>query len=272
MNASPAAKAAWEAAANANLRARDGSELRLLPATSSAPFPSPSSTATATATTTANSAAAGAGAGGHRKTNSQASISGTKTKRGGGGGEGTAPSPSGTESFVLLPGSVVGRIPKNGSPNPKSPTSAHNATTAVGAGKKAGANGTPPKRTPSTSTGGGGGGTTARKTPSTTSDTSATQTAAAPLPVPTPSNNLHATMRLFTLLSSRSELDHPLCADCTNTLIENLERKLEETKRERDGYLAFEREVRKNKDSIASNALDEKKLEQKIQRVRYSLW
>lgn len=75
-------------------------------------------------------------------------------------------------------------------------------------------------------------------------------------------------MRLFTLLSSRSELDHPLCADCTGTLIENLERKLEETKRERDGYLAFEREVRKSRDAITAGGLDEKKLEHKIQRVR----
>ena len=198
--------------------------------------------------------------------------------------EGTTPSPSGTESFVLLPGNVAGKIPKNGSISTKSSSPSSNPT---GGGSRVGkqqVGSTPPRRTHSTS---GGGqttsATTTRKIASTsTSDPSSTTnhnhttttTTTAPNPLPStstliPSNNLHATMRLFTLLSSHSELDHPLCADCTNTLRENLERKLEETKRERDGYLAFEREVRKNQDSVTANGLDEKKLEQRIQRVRF---
>ncbi|KAF8322225.1 APG6-domain-containing protein [Clavulina sp. PMI_390] len=100
----------------------------------------------------------------------------------------------------------------------------------------------------------------------TTSPTPTQPPSTPPLPTPT-SNNLHATMRLFTLLSSHSELDHPLCADCTNTLTENLERKLEETRRERDGYIAFEKEVKKSRESITASGLDEKKLEHKIQRL-----
>ena len=196
--------------------------------------------------------------------------------------EGTTPSPSGTESFVLLPGNVAGKIPKNGSISTKSSSPSSNPTGGSRVGKQQ-VGSTPPRRTHSTSGGGQTTSATTRKIASTsTSDpsstnhnhTTTTTTTTAPNPLPststlTPSNNLHATMRLFTLLSSHSELDHPLCADCTNTLRENLERKLEETKRERDGYLAFEREVRKNQDSVTANGLDEKKLEQRIQRVRF---
>lgn len=68
-------------------------------------------------------------------------------------------------------------------------------------------------------------------------------------PDPSPlSHHLRSTQRLFALLASRTELDHPLCAECTHVLLGTLERQLEETKKERDGYIAFEKEVRKEKD------------------------
>ncbi|KZT29014.1 APG6-domain-containing protein [Neolentinus lepideus HHB14362 ss-1] len=69
------------------------------------------------------------------------------------------------------------------------------------------------------------------------------------LPNPPPlSHHLRSSLRLFNLLSSRTDLDHPLCAECTHILLTTLERQLEETKKERDGYLAFEKEVRKEKE------------------------
>ena len=83
----------------------------------------------------------------------------------------------------------------------------------------------------------------------------------------TSANNLHSIVRLFTLISSRSDIDHPLCSECTSTLIEDLERKLSGTKRERDGYLAFEKDVRKHREAIAQNAADDKKLEHRIHKV-----
>ena len=43
-------------------------------------------------------------------------------------------------------------------------------------------------------------------------------------------------------------MDHPLCAECTHLLLTSLTRQLDETKKERDGYIAFEKEVRKEKD------------------------
>ena len=68
-------------------------------------------------------------------------------------------------------------------------------------------------------------------------------------PNPSPlSHHLRSTLRLFNLLSSRTELDHPLCSECTQSLLESLTKQLEETKKERDGYIAFEKEVRKERE------------------------
>ena len=50
------------------------------------------------------------------------------------------------------------------------------------------------------------------------------------------------------LISSRTDVDHPLCAECTHLLLTSLARQLDETKKERDGYIAFEKEVRKEKE------------------------
>jgi len=50
------------------------------------------------------------------------------------------------------------------------------------------------------------------------------------------------------LISSRTDVDHPLCAECTHLLLTSLTRQLDETKKERDGYIAFEKEVRKEKE------------------------
>ncbi|TEB38332.1 beclin 1 protein [Coprinellus micaceus] len=62
------------------------------------------------------------------------------------------------------------------------------------------------------------------------------------------SHHLRSTARLFNLLSTRTEIDHPLCAECTQILLTNLRKQLDETKKERDGYIAFEKEVRKERE------------------------
>ncbi|KII92772.1 hypothetical protein PLICRDRAFT_51125 [Plicaturopsis crispa FD-325 SS-3] len=68
-------------------------------------------------------------------------------------------------------------------------------------------------------------------------------------PNPSPlSHHLRSTLKLFNLLSKRTDIDHPLCAECTQILLTSLQRQLDETKRERDGYIAFEKEVRKEKE------------------------
>ncbi|KAH7108231.1 autophagy protein 6 [Auriculariales sp. MPI-PUGE-AT-0066] len=60
------------------------------------------------------------------------------------------------------------------------------------------------------------------------------------------SDHLRSTARLFRLLSDRTEIDHPLCAECTDVLLSSIQKQLDETKRERDGYLAFERDIKKD--------------------------
>lgn len=68
-------------------------------------------------------------------------------------------------------------------------------------------------------------------------------------PNPSPlSHHLRSTLRLFNLLSSRTDVDHPLCAECTGILLNTLTRQLEETKKERDGYIAFEKDVRRERE------------------------
>lgn len=53
---------------------------------------------------------------------------------------------------------------------------------------------------------------------------------------------------LDALLSSRSNIDHPLCTECTGLFQAELQRELEELTRERDAYIAFERGLRKRAD------------------------
>ena len=62
------------------------------------------------------------------------------------------------------------------------------------------------------------------------------------------SHHLRTAARLFNVLSSRTDVDHPLCAECTRALLATLTRQLDETKKERDGYIAFEKEIRKERE------------------------
>jgi beclin 1 len=73
--------------------------------------------------------------------------------------------------------------------------------------------------------------------------------------------------RLFELLSSKSDIDHPLCEDCAQVLLNSLTRKLEETKRERDGYVAFEREIRKEQEREKAAGKSETELDEEIARL-----
>lgn len=85
---------------------------------------------------------------------------------------------------------------------------------------------------------------------------------------PTPiSHHLRSTMRLFNVLSTRSDIDHPLCAECTQILLSSLQRQLDETKKERDGYIAFEKEVRKERERESLD-LSRQDAEKKIDRLK----
>lgn len=49
--------------------------------------------------------------------------------------------------------------------------------------------------------------------------------------------------KLFEILSSRSDIDHPVCVECTDLLVDELQKKLEVTTKERDLYVSYLREL-----------------------------
>ncbi|KAI1132668.1 autophagy protein Apg6-domain-containing protein [Nemania abortiva] len=49
--------------------------------------------------------------------------------------------------------------------------------------------------------------------------------------------------RLFEVLSARSDIDHPVCVECTEMLVDGLQKRLESSVRERDAYAGFLKQV-----------------------------
>lgn len=64
-------------------------------------------------------------------------------------------------------------------------------------------------------------------------------------------NRLRTTGKLFDLMSSKSDVDHPLCQECADMLLDALAKQLRDVSRERDCYIDFLRTVNSN---IASDA------------------
>ncbi|KAI9510868.1 APG6-domain-containing protein [Russula earlei] len=81
------------------------------------------------------------------------------------------------------------------------------------------------------------------------------------------SHHLRSTQRLLNTISSRTDVDHPLCAECTHILLSTLTRQLEEIKKERDGYIAFEKEAKKEKDR-EKEGLTAQEAQRKIARLK----
>ncbi|EPS40578.1 hypothetical protein H072_5570 [Dactylellina haptotyla CBS 200.50] len=53
------------------------------------------------------------------------------------------------------------------------------------------------------------------------------------------SHKMQTSRRLFDILSARSDIDYPICVECTELLVEGLQRRLAEATRGRDGYQQF---------------------------------
>lgn len=53
------------------------------------------------------------------------------------------------------------------------------------------------------------------------------------------SRQLETANRLFEKLSARSDIDHPICVDCTELLLTSLESRLAASTKERDAYISF---------------------------------
>jgi beclin 1 len=55
--------------------------------------------------------------------------------------------------------------------------------------------------------------------------------------------------RLFEILSSRSDIDHPICVDCADMLVEGFQKRLESVSKERDAYVKYLREIQASQPS-----------------------
>ena len=53
------------------------------------------------------------------------------------------------------------------------------------------------------------------------------------------SNQVESSTRLFEILSSRSDIDHPICVECTELLLASLKDRLDVSTKERDAYISF---------------------------------
>ena len=53
------------------------------------------------------------------------------------------------------------------------------------------------------------------------------------------SHQIGSTTRLFEILSSRSDIDHPICTECTDLLLSSLQARLSASTKERDAYITF---------------------------------
>ncbi|KAI7863405.1 autophagy protein Apg6-domain-containing protein [Spinellus fusiger] len=60
------------------------------------------------------------------------------------------------------------------------------------------------------------------------------------------SHRLKVANRLFDLMSSKSSVDHPMCQECTDMLLESLEKQLEAVGRERDCYIDYLKKIKQN--------------------------
>lgn len=58
--------------------------------------------------------------------------------------------------------------------------------------------------------------------------------------------HVESTVRLFEILSSRSDIDHPICAECTELLLSSLQARLASSTKERDAYITFLRDMNHN--------------------------
>ncbi|KOS48472.1 hypothetical protein ACN38_g454 [Penicillium nordicum] len=56
-------------------------------------------------------------------------------------------------------------------------------------------------------------------------------------------DQVEKTTRLFEVVSARSDIDHPICVECTELLVEGLQKRLTGSTKERDAYISFLRNL-----------------------------
>jgi beclin 1 len=60
---------------------------------------------------------------------------------------------------------------------------------------------------------------------------------------PSKSYEMERITKLFEILSARSDIDHPICVECTDLLVEEMQKKLDSASRERDAYVSYLKQI-----------------------------
>lgn len=64
------------------------------------------------------------------------------------------------------------------------------------------------------------------------------------------SHEVERTQKLFSILSSHSDIDHPICTECTGLLLSSMHARLASSTRERDAYISFLKSLQSNASTI----------------------
>ncbi|GAA5810312.1 hypothetical protein MFLAVUS_003733 [Mucor flavus] len=78
------------------------------------------------------------------------------------------------------------------------------------------------------------------------------------------SHRLRVANRVFDIMSSKSSVDHPICQECTDMLLECLEKQMNDVGRERDSYIDF---MKKVKDSRVTKE-EEEELSKQVEELK----
>ncbi|KAK6440793.1 Vacuolar protein sorting-associated protein atg6 [Oleoguttula sp. CCFEE 5521] len=82
---------------------------------------------------------------------------------------------------------------------------------------------------------------------------------------------LEQTMRLFEILSARSDIDHPICTECTELVLDGLHKRQLAVTRERDAYVQFLKSAQDDVPTDEEKAKTKKALDDAKQRERQAL-
>ncbi|KAF2485351.1 autophagy protein Apg6-domain-containing protein [Neohortaea acidophila] len=85
------------------------------------------------------------------------------------------------------------------------------------------------------------------------------------------SEQLAMAARLFEILSSRSDIDHPICSECTDLLLDGLQKRQASVLRERDAYIDFLKKVQGDMPTDEEKAQTKRDLEDAQRREREAL-
>jgi beclin len=76
------------------------------------------------------------------------------------------------------------------------------------------------------------------------------------------SRRLKVANKLFDIMSAKSDIDHPMCQECTDILLESLRRQLDDVSGERDCYIEFLKKVSESKIDPAEEKMLRKEIEE----------